>query len=120
VSTKVPEVIESLRASCSGNGIVWHGQGGRDKEVERRGGDCWEFIFRRLQWPSISRQKELVRQVDNLSQSMLWNWDVSSAGDSTDMSFALGVDSSAAYEIICDKSYIRRSGVRRLQVMFTR
>ena len=78
----------------------------------------WESIFRHLQWPSVSRQKEIVRQVDDLSQSMLWNWDVSSAGDSTDVSFALGVDSSAAYEIICDKNYIRRSGIRRLQVKF--
>ena len=34
-------------------------------------------------------------------------------------SFALGINSSAAYEIICDKRYIRWSGVR-LQVMFMR
>ena len=74
--------------------------------------------FRHFQWPSVSRQKEIVRQVDDLSQSMHWNWDVSSAGDSTEMSFALSVDSSAAYEIICDKNYIRRSGIRRLQVTF--
>jgi len=85
---------------------------GDEEDVERQnrgGGGCRESNFRRLQWTSISRQKELVRQVDDLSQSMLWNWDVSSAGDSTEVSFALGINSSVAYEIICDKNYIQRS-----------
>ena len=41
---------------------------------------------------------------DRSPLSIFWNWDAPSAGDSTDMCLAPGVDSNAAYEI-CDKDY---------------
>ena len=66
----------------------------------------------------VAAQRALL--VSIASGSVLWNRDVSSAGDPTKMSFALGSNSSTAYEIICDKGYIHWSGVRRLQVMFLR
>jgi len=72
------------------------------RNVGRR---CWTSNVCCLQYPSISRRKLFVRRIDYQSQSVLRNRDTSSAGDPTDMSFVLSIDSSAAYEIIRNKDY---------------